>query len=133
MPRAIDLNADQGRSLDLDVLFELDADSVEIAVGPSFDLQLALAFHRVVDLFDDLEDFLLDDLIRITLDGVEPALSIGEAGLKILSGKLTLRSESAEVTTEIEAGMCLVELDDVDHEDEDLHLFELIGPGVCEG
>lgn len=133
---SVDLNKDHGRSLDLDL--KITDDEIEIAVGPAFDLELALAFYRVQRLAQDVHSYLQDELIKVTLDGDDkPAISIQEEGIEVLRGQLRLSSESIDVDLSVEAGMCLGAVNDEeadeehDEDEEPLHPFEDLGAVAC--
>ena len=126
---ALDFNADHGRSLDLDLA--KDGDDIAISMSPGLDLELMLALYRAQDVISDLEEWMLDDVLSLVIDGdASPALRIGEAGVKLERGQLMMSSEAAEIVVEVEAGMCIGEVEPAD--EEAAHPMEAIGPVACE-
>ena len=104
----IDLNAQSGRTFDATLSYDAAADSVDVAVSPVFDLKTVWALLAAKDKLADVDDYLLDEVLRITLGGTAPKLRVDEDGVEVLTGKLTLRSKSANVTHTVDAGMCLL-------------------------
>ncbi|TXD36463.1 hypothetical protein FRC98_11515 [Lujinxingia vulgaris] len=126
---ALDFNAAHGHSLDLDLA--KDGDDIAISMSPGLDLELMLALYRAQDVISDLEEWMLDDVLSLVIDGDEsPALRIGEAGIKLERGQLMMSSESAEIVVEVEAGMCIDEVEPA--AEEPAHPMEAIGPVACE-
>ncbi|RDV37901.1 hypothetical protein DV096_12385 [Bradymonadaceae bacterium TMQ3] len=126
---ALDFNADHGRSLDLDLA--KDGDDIAISMSPGLDLELMLALYRAQDVISDLEAWMLDDVLSLVIDGdASPALRVGEAGVKVERGQLMMSSESADVVVEIEAGMCIGEVEPAEGSAE--HPMSAVGPVACE-
>ncbi|MEO8179491.1 MAG: hypothetical protein ABI895_11730, partial [Deltaproteobacteria bacterium] len=107
---ALDLNAQQGRHVNL--LLRPDGDRTQISVTPGWDLRLALAFHHIADQVDDLEDYLLDDTWHFWFDGAAPVIVAEDDQLRVEAGTLHLESSAdASANVSVSAGMCLAEAD----------------------
>lgn len=104
---SVDLNRSHGRHLNFSLV--AGENGMELSVSPAFDLELMLQFAQVQDKLDDIDDWMLDDLLRITLDGAaNPAVRIGDSGIEVVEGNLTLSSTSAGVTVDAAAGQCIL-------------------------
>lgn len=105
---ALDLNAAQGRHVDL--VLTPEGDHTKITISPGFDLKLALAFHQVADQVEGIADYLLSDTWHFWSEGDEPSVIAEDDQLRVVSG--TLHFDSAEdpsANVSVAAGMCLVE------------------------
>lgn len=104
---SIDLNKNHGRHLAFSLVS--GEHGMELSVSPAFDLELMLAFAQVQDKLDGLDDWVLDDLLRVTLDGAaNPAVRIGDSGVEVLDGQLSISSTAAGVSHQVSAGQCLL-------------------------
>lgn len=109
---AIDLNKNDGRTLDVTVKQGAN-DTIELEVSPKLDLQMAMKFAAASAAFGEVEEWMKDDVLRVVLDGAtKPKLAAGENGLEVLEGKLTLSLDNAGTSHTIDAGMCLLGVDD---------------------
>lgn len=125
----IDLNSGLGGLFNA-VLQEED-EALKFSINPGLELEIGAFFYRVADTFDDFEDWMLDEILSITLDGDDnPAVLIREYGVEVLRGHLKLDSASTEYGASVEAGMCLVEDDDADGY-EPVHPFEFLEADQC--
>ncbi|QDG54145.1 hypothetical protein FIV42_26405 [Persicimonas caeni] len=103
----LDLNRDHGRHFDFSIV--AGQNGTEFSVSPAFDLELMLKFAQVQDKLDGLDDWMLDELLRVTLDGAAaPAVRIGDSGVEVLDGYLTISSAAANLTHAVSAGQCLL-------------------------
>jgi hypothetical protein len=105
---ALDLNAAQGRHVD--VVLEPEGDGTKVSISPGFDLRLALAFHHIADQVEGIAGPLLDDTWHFWFEGPAPVVVTGEQQLRVQSGTLHLESSadpSAALT--VSAGQCLAE------------------------
>lgn len=132
---ALDLNAAQGRHVDL--VLEPEGEQTKITISPSFDLKLALAFHHIADQVEGIAEHLLDDTWHFWSEGDEPAVIAEEGQLRVVSGALHFESAadpSANVT--VPAGMCLLEseaaIDDSDESLESDDWRHQLSAGVCQ-
>jgi hypothetical protein len=104
---ALDLNATGGRRVNL--TFTPSDEGTLIAIEPSFDLRLALAFHYVADQIDGIADYLLDDTLRAWFDGENPSIEAKGGQLRVTSGTLHIESQAEPAANlSASAGMCLV-------------------------
>jgi len=155
----VDLNAAQGRVMDLTVTSEENA--MNFQVDPALVLSLAFSLAGADGMFEGAPSWLHDEVISVSLDGAdrpEVRLDFGdeeadeEGGFSVVAGTLTLSSTSLEEDVVVEAGMCVVgaegeEDDDMDREgmpgprdgddwdeedEEDSHIFSEIQAGSCE-
>jgi len=125
---ALDFNAANGRSLDLDLA--KDGDDVAISMSPGLDLELMLALYRAQDVIQDLEEWMLDDVLSLVIDGdASPALRFGDEGLKLERGAMMMRSESADITLDVEAGMCIGDIEPAEGSPE--HPLATLGVVAC--
>ncbi len=140
----IDLSAGVGGLFDAAALM-MD-DGLKLSVEPGVELNIGFGFHRVLDEFDDFEDWMLDETLTIELNGdANPALLLRDAGLEVLRGHLSLQSEATDAGATAYAGQCLIEdygepaalpeedgYDDDPYAEDDYHPFEAIEAGQCE-
>lgn len=104
---AVDLNKMHGRKLDFTI--SKTDQGLEWSVDPVFELEVMLQFAQAQDLLDQADDWTLDNLIQVTLDGAaKPALRFGDNGIEVLAGQLHLSSTSAGVDETVGAGQCLL-------------------------
>jgi hypothetical protein len=102
----VDLNRSHGRHLNFS--FVGGENGTELVIDPAFDLELMLQFAQVQNKLDGLDEWMLDDMMRITLDGAaNPAVLFGDA-IEVLEGQLTLSSAAASVTLEASTGQCVL-------------------------
>ena len=108
---ALDLNPDSGRAFD--VSFAPNGDAMDVSVSPEFDLSLVLAFHQIASSFPELElgEWALDDTLSVSLTGTDPKLTVGESGLEVVQGTLTISSLAEGITHSAQANQCVVEAD----------------------
>jgi hypothetical protein len=144
----VDLNRSHNRHLNFS--FIGGEHGTELVVDPAFDLELMLQFAQVQDKFDDIDGWMLDEMMRITLDGAaSPTVLLGET-LEVLQGRLKLTSTAADVTIEASAGQCLIGPEDdvlepaegsgssdgsevpMPEEPTSSHPFEELSAGACE-
>lgn len=105
---AVDLNADDGRALDVTVAADANG-SVDVEVSPKLDLAVALKFAAAGDKLGDIADWMMDDVLRVTFDGATaPKVRIDEDGAEILDGTLTLSLDNAGDSVSAGAGQCLL-------------------------
>jgi hypothetical protein len=126
----LDLNAQQGRHVDL--LLEPEGEGTKISISPGFDLKLALAFHQIADQVDGIADYLLNDTWHFWFDGAAPVLVAGDDQLQVQAGTLHLESAAdPSANVSVSAGMCLAEADVATESDADdwRHRFDA---AVCQ-
>jgi len=131
----LDLNALSGRRVNLEVT--PTEDGAQISISPSFDLQLAFAFHHIADQFEGIADYLLDDTLRVWFDGEAPAIAVSDEQLQVTSGTLHLSSQAdPSINLDVEAGLCIVgeaeESSGSDSSDENVHPLASIDVAACE-
>lgn len=103
----VDLNGTSGRTFDATLI--PGDEGLEARVDPAFDLQMMFALQGLEDDIGEVEDWMLDELLRITLDGApEPGVFAGESGLEVLDGQLVFDSKNEETVT-VDAGECLTD------------------------
>ena len=106
----LDLNAQQGRHVDL--LLEPEGEGTKISISPGFDLKLALAFHQIADQVDGIADYLLNDTWHFWFDGAAPVIVAQDSQLQVQAGTLHLESAAdPSANVSVSAGMCLAEAD----------------------
>ena len=114
----LDVNADHGRRLD--VTLRADGDNFPLVeVSPVLDVIFGAHLQALVDAgAQDIESFLSDETYRVTLDGtaatVQPVVDAdtGAGAVAIRSGRLTLSSTEAAIDVVVDAGQCLVGVDE---------------------
>lgn len=103
---AIDLN--DGGTFDATIASAAD-DTLSVEVAPKFDLSVALKFAAVADAMDDVEEWMLDDVLSVVLDGAAaPKLEIKDGQLKVVEGQLSLSLQNEGSSHTITAGQCLL-------------------------
>lgn len=127
----LDVNAEDNRQLNATIT-ESEA-GVEIAVEPTLDLELLLAFGQVQDVLEEFKQWTHDELLRINLGGADkPRILIADDEVEVLEGELNISSEGAGLNLSVEAGQCVFE--DVENEEwdeEDYHPLQGFEAGVC--
>ena len=104
---SLDLNETAGRHVNLRISPAAEG-GAQVSITPSFDLQLAFAFHHIADQFEDLSETLLDNTVRVWFDGNAPTLHVGDDRFQVTSGTLHVESTAnPEANVTVEAGMCL--------------------------
>jgi len=105
---SVDLNANDGRATAFTVA------ALEEAEGALITLTEAVAELRVETQFaapearpEDWADWMEHEVITARLDGEGAGLSIGEEGVAVVAGRLTLDAEYGQVHHEVEAGQCI--------------------------
>lgn len=110
---ALDLNPDDGRTLDGTIRQE--GDGVKIEVDPAFDLRLALQLANALDAIGDVDDWMLDEVFTLSLDGAaKPAILVSDDQLEVVEGTLTMSLANAGITHSIDAGQCMLSQDQPD-------------------
>ena len=111
---AIDLNAADGRRLDVTLAPAQDGGLPTATFTPGLDLVVDLYLQPLADAGDAVESWLLDDTYRIALDGDRPVTQAIEAdelagtpgALRVGRGTLTVANDGGAVV--VEAGSCLL-------------------------
>ena len=131
----VDIQLDAGFGGVFDAVLAMSDDGLKYSVEPGIELEVGLMFERVVGEFDDVESWMLDEVLTIGLGGhANPAILVGEQ-LEVVRGHLSLTSQSGVGAT-AHAGQCLidnqstVEQMGIDAEDE-MHPFAYIEAGQC--
>jgi hypothetical protein len=107
---ALDLNAAQGRHVNL--LLEPEGDGTKISISPGFDLKVALAFQHIADQVQGIQARLLNDNLHFWFEGDHPVILSNDDQLAVQAGTLHLESSAdASANLEVPAGMCLVEVE----------------------
>jgi hypothetical protein len=126
---SLDLNANAGRHVNLRVSPAPDG-GAQVSITPSFDLQLAFAFHHIADQFEELSESLLDSTLRVWFEGNAPTLHVGDERFQVTSGTLHVESSAnPEANVTVEAGMCLggtAESDSVEGDESELESAPLL-------
>ena len=134
----LDINLDAGVGGAFDALMQMQDNGLKYSVEPGVELEIGLMFHRVIDEFDDAEDWMLDDVLTIALDGdANPAILIGDTGLEVLRGELSLNSLTTGAGADVSAGQCLVDSQDefdgaYSEDDASFHPFDEVEAGECQ-
>ena len=103
---AVDLNADSGRRLDAKLQTTEDAPILE--VSPELALKLAFSFGNLTEPLADMEEWMLDEVLNITLNGADaPQVRLGD-DLEVIAGELTISALNEGTTHTVAAGMCLL-------------------------
>lgn len=103
----VDLNRNHGRTFDVSLVSAQDG--LEVEFSPAFDLELLMQFAAVQDTLDGVQSWMLDDLLRITLDGAaKPAVLVNDNGVEVLAGNLHMSSTAANISHDVPAGQCLL-------------------------
>lgn len=112
---SIDLNAGSGRIFDLYIDGSSDM-GPSLQFSPGLDADVLLGFAALADQVQDIEQFLMNDRLKISLKGNRPSLRIEEEQLRVTSGSLELTSEPyPEYHRLVDAGMCLVDAESDNH------------------
>jgi hypothetical protein len=134
------LNQNDGWMFGLKMVGE-DAKTTRFEMTPLMDAKVVLAMDYVKESFRDLPDFMLADVMGVTMQGDEtPSVKLmrnaeDDVKVQVASGQLTLWSDSMDDDVVVEAGQCLAESDQefTDEEEEGLHdLFGRLVGGSCE-
>jgi len=105
----IDLNKDDGRRFGATIT-ETNG-GAEIEVSPKFDLVAGLNFGNLSS--GDYDEWMLNDTLRILLDGTSPKIRMQDGEMEVLSGSVTLSLQNAGESITATAGQCIsVESDD---------------------
>jgi hypothetical protein len=84
--------------------------STEVSLSPTFDLTMLVNFAPLASQISDLSSFLLDDTLRIWLEGPDPSFVSEAEHLRVTSGTLHLESASQpEANVIVPEGSCLLE------------------------
>lgn len=106
---AIDLNPADGRTIDLDIASPSE-DVVTVEVSPKLDLSIAMKFAAAAAVLGEVDDWMLDDVLRIKLDGAaKPAVQMAGEQMEVLDGTLTMSLDNAGITHTVSAGQCLLD------------------------
>jgi len=116
---ALDLNAAQGRHVNL--VLEPEGDGTKISISPGFDLKVALAFQHIADQVQGIQAHLLNDNWHFWFEGDHPVIVANDDQVAVQAGTLHLESSAdPSANLGVSAGMCLVEGDsDASGEDGD--------------
>ena len=112
---SLDLNPDSGRALTLTLLPEGDDELPTFGFDPELDLSVGFFLQPLADRGEDVPEFLLDDTLGLAITGSQPTIQPVEAtaehsgGIRVVSGELSLASESAGEAVVVAEGLCLVE------------------------
>lgn len=104
---ALNLNADAGRKVDLK-LTSADQGPI-LEVSPQLDLALILSFANAMQAVETLNvpQWAMDEVLRLKIDGANPAkLKLGEQ-LKMLAGRMIISSQSSQRSFELSGQQCL--------------------------
>ncbi len=104
----LDVNPNDGRTFDLGVQ-TAGTDDIQLTVSPLFHLQAAMTFENMADY--EGASWTMNDTMTILFDGdANPALIIGENGLEVLRGNLSMGLANEGSLLEVSAGQCLIEV-----------------------
>lgn len=107
---SLDLNAAQGRHVNL--VLEPEGDGTKISISPGFDLKVALAFQHIADQVQGIQANLLNDSWHFWFDGDQPVIVANDDQVAVQAGTLHLESSAdPSANLSVSAGMCLVEGD----------------------
>jgi len=131
----IDIELDAGMGGVFDAVLAMNDDGLKYSVEPGVEVEIGLMFEGVTDAFDDVEPWMLDEVLTIGLGGhSNPALLVGEQ-MEVLRGHLSLTSQSGVGAT-AHAGQCLIDnqssFEQMDSDtDDEMHPFGDIEAGQC--
>lgn len=147
----VDLNEAHGRTLDLTI--HSDENAMNFQLDPALVVSVALSLAGADGIFEGAPSWMHDEVMTVSLTGSSPEVRLdfgdeeseSEGGFSVVSGTLTLSSTSVEDVV-VEAGMCIVGVEEDDHmegmeephedwdeeEEEEAHLFSEIQAGACE-
>jgi len=128
-----DLNAQSGRTMDLDVSLATD-DSTMIQFSPMLDMTLHFAFSALANQVRNLPAYTLDDTLRVNLAGdAHPTIkSLRNAAhaLQVVTGQLMLTSSAfPDKNITVSAGQCLSTQTPASGDD---HPFSQYQVGLCQ-
>jgi hypothetical protein len=105
---ALDINPDDGRAFDV-TLSEV-GEALRLAFAPKLDLRATFALGLAPTAFADVdpESWMIEDTLSVLLGGADPTIELGEQGVRVVSGELTLASTSAGVSHTAAAGQCMI-------------------------
>jgi hypothetical protein len=115
---SLDLNPQQGRSLDVDVTTQTQADGSKgalLTLDPTFDVTTKVNFQPLSSQLGPIKDVLVNDTLRVWFEGVKPSFSTGNGKMRIVSGALHMSSQAhPEANVDASAGMCVAEVNSED-------------------
>jgi hypothetical protein len=110
---SVDINENDNRRFGLTL--EKAGDDFEFSVSPSLDLRVAMSFAAVAQKMGGVEDWLANEVFRLGLSNApSPKVRLGENGVEVVDGELTIAAEVAQITHTASAGMCMLGGDDGD-------------------
>lgn len=140
----VELDLDAGVGGVFDAVVDAGPQGLQLDVEPGVELQLALMFHRVAGDYDDVDDWMLDEVLTMALKGdSNPAVRLGEQGLEVLRGHLSMEADNGPSATAY-AGQCMIDesepivVDESGGVDTDgdyetsLHPFDGLEAGQCQ-
>lgn len=105
----VDLNANDGRAMNLEIE-AIGDEGAKITMTPGMDLALMIKLMEVQQHFNDIQDWMLDDMINIAFNGAAaPKLRIEDGEVEVLEGTLSMSSTAANIDVEIAAGQCIID------------------------
>lgn len=126
----LDVNPDDGRRFDLLIAAEGDG-AATLTFSPTLDVRAKLGFAHIADQVDDLQRFLLDDEVRVWLEGEDPSVHVSEEAVSPLDATLHVESSTdPSSSVSVGPGMCLVAVDESD--DEPATFASAFEAAVCE-
>ena len=127
---AVDLNKDDGRRMT--AVFELQSDdNLKVVLDPVLDLLVKTNFVGMDAI--DVDPTLIKETLRVLVDGDDaPSMMLGEDGMKMLTGAMTITTEEANVTLAVAEGQCLLPVEEDALSAGDLHPLEELQPGACQ-
>lgn len=126
---SLDVNPEDGRRVDLGI--SSSDDGTELTFSPTLDVRLGLHFTHVQDQVSDIPAALLDDTIRLWFEGSEPSVKVSDSAVQVVTGTMHLDSASEGSGVSVDAGMCLLEIDDETSETEPQSVASAFASGVC--
>lgn len=111
----LDLNAESGRSFDVDVTPDTAADSALFTFTPEFDLSVGFFLESIAANDASIDPWLFDDVYNVNLSGSGSASVLPVAaddagfpgGLKVVAGTLVISASGSAQSVVVNEGECL--------------------------
>jgi hypothetical protein len=108
---SVEANAAQNHTFDMSVE-PGDASGPTVSFSSGLDLDVVLGFAAVADQLTDIESFLLNDAMKLTVTGNAAQLKLEDGQVRVLKGSVGLQSLTyGTYQTVAQTGMCLVNSD----------------------
>jgi len=105
---SVDLNPNDGRTTGFTLASLDEAEGALVTLTEAVaELRIETQFAAPEERGEDWADWMEHEVITARLDGDSASLSMGEEGLSVVAGRLTLDAEYGQVHHEVEAGQCV--------------------------